>query len=268
MRFVSTTAALAASAIVASAGATTLSVTIENTFAPGGLSFSPFWIAAHDGSFDVYDSGVSAALFPGVEEIAELADTGPISTAFSNSSAGMNGGAQTTVVSDGGPPPFTPGESTTVSFDTVDPTTNRWFSYASMVVPSNDLFVANGDPLAIELFDAAGNFNGPVTIEIFGSEVLDAGTEVNDATNGGAFIQGVDIAGGETEDGVIRAFFSLSDADDYLDSLVGLTTPPGDQITSTFGRDTLIARITIVPAPAGVALFGAAGALAGVRRRR
>ncbi len=48
-----------------------------------------------------------------------------------------------------------------------------------MVIPSNDAFIANDDPLAHEVFDAAGNFTGPITLTVLCSCVLDAGTEDN-----------------------------------------------------------------------------------------
>jgi hypothetical protein len=52
-------------------------------------------------------------------------------------------------------------------------------TFASMVVPSNDAFIGNHDPWAIELFDAAGNFKGKQVITVPGSMVWDAGTELN-----------------------------------------------------------------------------------------
>ena len=48
-----------------------------------------------------------------------------------------------------------------------------------MVVPSNDAFVGNDDPLAIPLFDAFDNLIAQ-TIIVTGDQVWDAGTEVND----------------------------------------------------------------------------------------
>jgi len=243
-----------------------INVTIENVGAAGGFSFTPFWIAAHDGGFDVYDLGASApASFPFVENLAELGQTGPISTAFS---AAVPGGMQTTVANGVGAPVFSPGESTTVTFDVGDETSNRWFSYGSMVVPSNDLFVANGNPFAHEMFDAGGNFNGPLVIEIYGANVLDAGTEVNNAANGGAFLDGVDGMLGDDEGGTIEQFLGLPGASDYLNSIIGSTTADGGTITTGFASGDLLARITIVPSPStGVALF-APTLLAGVRRRR
>ncbi|MEL6816982.1 MAG: spondin domain-containing protein, partial [Cyanobacteria bacterium J06598_3] len=79
-----------------------------------------------------------------------------------------------------GQAPIAPG-ATVRSSITVDGSQDNaaYFSYASMVLPSNDFFVANGDPLEHRIFDDLGNFIG-AEFYILGNEVLDAGTEVND----------------------------------------------------------------------------------------
>lgn len=262
--------AVAASALAAgTAGAAEITVTIENTNPTGGFFFTPFWVAAHDGGFDTYDVGAFASGFPGLTEIAEGGDTGPLSSAFAASASGLAGGFQTTLTAVSGPgdaPVFSPGESASYRLDVGDPTVNRFFSYASMVIPSNDLFVANASPIGHELFDFAGNFNGPVTIEIYGSGVRDNGTEVNDAFGGAAFSAngGADVDEEET----IRVFFSTPADADYLDSFAGTFTATGDEITGAFGADDLIARITIVPAPGAIALLAGAGLVVPRRRRR
>lgn len=57
--------------------------------------------------------------------------------------------------------------------------TSRYLSYASMVIPSNDAFIANGNPAAIPVFNAMGQFVGGSFL-VLGSMIWDAGTEVND----------------------------------------------------------------------------------------
>ncbi len=267
-----TTLTAAALLSIMSAGALgdTVSVTIENTLASDGFSFTPFWISAHNGGFDSYDGGASAFNFPGLTEIAENGNTGPLSEAFTNSAAGAAGGTQATVASfafDGDAPVFSGGESTTFDLDVGDASTNRYFSYASMVVPSNDLFVANGGPTAHELFDAMGNFNGTTIIEIYGRDVNDNGTEFNSATNDAAFSANDGQSIPEFTN--IRGLFTDDSDADYLDSFLGSNTGNGGTIGSTFGADDLIARITItaVPAPSSaMALLG--GGLLVTRRRR
>ena len=61
----------------------------------------------------------------------------------------------------------------------LDPSVDRYFSYSSMIIPSNDAFIANGNPFAHKLFDENGNFVAEDFV-VAGAEVLDAGTEAND----------------------------------------------------------------------------------------
>ena len=271
MNKLATRSLLAALAITASAAsADVISVEIENTMNSDSFFFTPFWIGVHNGGFDSYNGGELSSNFPGLISLAEIGSTGPISDAFSASGAGLAGGAQTTataVAFDGDAPVFSPGESTIFNLDIGDPTINRYFSYASMVVPSNDLFVANGNPFAHMLFDAAGNFTGPIVIEIYGRDVNDNGTEFNSAANDAAFSMNDGQSLPETQ--LIRDLFTDPNDSDYLASFIGSGTANGATIGSAFGADDLIARITInaVPAPGSAALFGAIG-LMGMRRRR
>lgn len=256
--------------LATSASAESVSVTIENTMGAESFFLTPFWISAHNGGFDSYDSGAFASNFPGITQLAETGNTGPISNAFIASAAGIAGGAQSTVTAVafvGDAPVFSPGESVTFSLDVGDSSVNRYFSYASMVVPSNDLFIANGNAFAYELFDAMGNFNGTTVIEIYGRDVNDNGTETNSATNDAAF--STNDGQSLPEFGVIRDFFSDLDDSSYLDSFIGSTTANGATIGSAFGADDLIARITInqVPAPSGALAFTGTGVVM-IRRRR
>ncbi len=141
-----------------------------------------------------------------------------------------------------------------------------------MFVPSNDLFLGDDDPMAVALFDASGNFLGPQTINIFSSQVWDAGTEVNDITDGVAFIAGSDATLGTTEGGNISLFLDRPDAAAYLATILGQTTPVGYDISHVLTDGDLIATIQIqqVPEPGTLVLgaIGAAAMLVCVRRRR
>lgn len=233
-----------------------VSVEVTNNQPAGGFSFTPVWHAFHDGTFDMFDNGAAASAE--IEALAELGDASLLDAAFG---AGVSG----VLASPSGPPPFTPGQSNSTVLDVIDSTVNRYFSFASMIIPSNDLFIGNDDPMAIEVFDAGGNFLGPITLEVYGTGVWDAGTEVNDAADGPAFVVGQDATQGTDENSVIDVFFSLPDADDYMTALTGVETP-AYTLTDPLTRAELIATVTITPEPASV-LMVALGGLA-IRRRR
>ena len=146
-----------------------VTVTIENAAPNLGTSLTPFWVGFHNGGFDTYDRGAPAS--PGLERLAEDGNNNVISQEFANSGFGN---LDATI----GGAPIAPGTTVRQTFN-VDPAQGRYFNYASMLLPSNDTFVANGNPLVNEIFDANGNFIG-ADILISGSQALDAGTEVND----------------------------------------------------------------------------------------
>ena len=170
-----TTLAIGVTTVMAAdAMATTLRVTVDNLAPTNGNFLTPVWVGFHNGSFDIYDRGVSLNLFPGTEALVEDGNTEPLSARFA---ATVTDGVQGTLLGST-IPPIAPGESTSFTFD-VAPTKGQYFSYASMIIPSNDAFIANGNPLAHQIFDDAGNFIGADFV-VTGAEVLDGGTEVND----------------------------------------------------------------------------------------
>ena len=84
--------------------------------------------------------------------------------------------------------PIGPGQSASQNFVIDAMSANQYLSYVSMVVPSNDYFVANGDPIA---HDLATLHNAPIGTSIsfnigLPQTVNDAGTEVNFANIFGA----------------------------------------------------------------------------------
>ena len=172
---IATTLALgAATGLAADAMAATLRVTVDNLSPTNGNFLTPVWVGFHDGSFDIYDRGASLDLFPGTEALAEDGNNQPLSDRFA---ATVTEGVQETLF---GPniPPLASGESTSFTFE-VDSTSNQYFSYASMVIPSNDAFIANGNPFAHEIFNDDGDFIGADFV-VLGSDLLDGGTEIND----------------------------------------------------------------------------------------
>lgn len=156
-------------------------VTVENGQPSRGIFLTPVWIGIHDGSFDSYDGGQVASVPLGGDEIERLAEDGnnaPITATFDQ----VTGGAPQFEALAGPGGPLAPGDRASVTLN-VDPAVDRYFSYASMIIPSNDFFTANGNPLAHELFDANGDFVGEDFV-VSGDETNDAGTEVNDEVAG------------------------------------------------------------------------------------
>ncbi|NEO32726.1 MAG: calcium-binding protein [Symploca sp. SIO3C6] len=124
-----------------------------------------------------------------------------------------------------------------------------------MVIPSNDAFLAvPDDPQADPIFDAEGNFIGPVVIERFGSDVFDAGTEVNNEL-GVAFLNQTALDEGTPENGVVTAHpgFNGSEAnpDGTPVNILGSTTAAGTIVDPVIGDFTVdngnvpLLRITI-----------------------
>ena len=146
-------------------------VTIENLAPEDGTFLTPVWVGFQDGGFDTYDSGAPLTL--GGERLAEDGNVMVLSEEFLDSGAGVVGGA----VGDG---PIAPGQTVMETFilDSNDER-SRFLDYFAMVIPSNDAFIANGNPEAHEIFDEDGNFIGADFL-VLGNEVNDGGTEVND----------------------------------------------------------------------------------------
>ena len=181
---------------------TKLTIEIENLAPNKGTLLTPVWFGFHNGMFDTYDRGRPASL--GVERIAEDGNVSVIGAEFLQSGFGTVAGAVTGP--SGTPGPIDPGEtgSFTVTLDASNPN-SRYFNYASMILPSNDFFIANGNERAHEIFDAKGNFIG-ADFTVLGSQVLDAGTEVNDEIPANTAFFGQSVPNtGTVENGVVRA---------------------------------------------------------------
>ncbi|MGI9393261.1 MAG: spondin domain-containing protein [Boseongicola sp.] len=168
-------ASILLSCVMASAAAAAaIEVTITNEQDADGLFLTPLLSIFHDGTYDTFDAGGSASI--GVETIAETGNAMP------ESDAAMLAGATTGVITSPGgfpgAPVIDPGETASMTFD-LDPNNDRFFSYLSMVIPSNDLFIGNENSMAYEVFDIAGAFTNLGAIQIFTTDIWDAGTEEN-----------------------------------------------------------------------------------------
>lgn len=156
---------------VGTVNATTVKVTITNLAPENGVYIMPAWVGFHNGTFDTYDLGSAASVW--IERAAEDGNNSELHNLFVSSGLGAADGTV-------GMGPAAPGvvKSATFTLNRLNPD-NRYFSFIQMLIPSNDGFWGNADPLAYQVFDAAGHFMAK-NILVLGSNVLDAGTEVND----------------------------------------------------------------------------------------
>jgi hypothetical protein len=237
-----------------------VAIDVTNLAPAGGVALSPFFIGAHNGSFDPFNAGAAAGL--GIETVAELGDVAPLTAEFTASQPAGVSGVVTATSGGFGPGIFLPGGSGSIVLD-LDPAIHRYLTYASMVVPSNDYFVGNDSPTSIELFDAMGNFTAS-SVVVTANQIWNAGTEIDNVAGGPAFVVGQDAMTGMPEGGLVSL-------DDNLSIFSGAATPAGYTFNSLPTGNAQIARLSlsVVPEPAGIvlALVGALAACLVVRRR-
>lgn len=235
----------------ASVEASSIKLTIENVNPADGLWFTPVFVGFHDGSFDTFDAGSAASA--SIEALAERGDT----SGLMGDIASVSGAIGHTLVQDTtamGPPGvlFSPGSSNSFTFE-LDSTANRYFSFGSMLLPSNDAFFGNDDAMAYELFDSSGNFNTGFEINIFGGDIWDAGTEENDGM--GAPFSMIGGTSTDTIGGVVGSHPGL-------DNFVGTNLATGNQLGTAFSSSTALVRISAQKVPDATPFIGAIGGLA------
>ncbi|MEM9247189.1 MAG: spondin domain-containing protein [Pseudomonadota bacterium] len=200
---------------------TDLRISVRNTSDTGGTFLTPFYFGFHDEGFDLFNVGEEAS--PGLEALAEDGDFGALAGERSAASPDSQG-----LVVAGEAGPIATQEFTSNRI-TVDGTVNNLASFGAMILPSNDAFV--GTSTALTLFDDAGMFTGAQTVVLEGSNVYDAGTEVNTELDA-AFINQTAPDTGVDENGVIRLHPGFNGSEGNPDG-------EGDQIilggTNAFG---------------------------------
>lgn len=255
-------ASLLAISAAGTAHAAQVKVTITNNSPTGGVAITPVWAGFHDGSFDSYDGGTAAS--GALERIAEDGNPAHISTVFSGTLVPTGSTVANRVQGVIGSAPITAGTSVTETFDLSGDMDNVYFSYVSMVLPSNDYFIANGNPLAHSLHDLFANGNS-ISFNIgTPGTVNDAGTEVNDFTTsaGNGLFAGLPPMQsgpntGADENGLITNVANPFGS--FLNTPAGFDLSAFDfNSSSLYPNGIATVTLTSVPVPAAAWLMGSA----------
>lgn len=241
------------------AQAATIEISITNEQGSAGAFLTPLLSVFHDGSYDAFNAGEAASA--GVEAIAE---EGNVAVERNGNAAAYTNAVLANPAGFGGAPVIDPGETATIRID-LDPATDVFFSFLSMIIPSNDAFIGNDNATAYRLFDAAGSFTDLAPIEIVASNIYNAGTETDDGL-GAAF-----SANGGTssdENGVIGGIdLSYLEGTPTVAGTVFSDIPTGNDLVATITFTQINPAPAPVPLPAGLPLLAGALGLLGLRKR-
>lgn len=229
-----------------------ITATVQSLVPSNSVAFAPLRLGFNSGTFDAFDIGSAATA-----AIRTLAESGSGADWFPAFNA-----ADPTAVTGTVGGVLLPGMSASNSF-TVDTDTNPYFTFAAMVVPSNDFFIGNDSPTAYKLFDNSGNLSIS-TITIKARDIWDAGSEVFDPA-AAAFVGDASLR--TDQNSVVAKNFA------EFAAYNGLTTAAGYTFDSQLTADSEVYRIsfaaTPVPVPAALPMFaGALGCLGVLARRR
>ena len=225
----------------------TMRLRIENVAPPdfypadastgGELWLTPGVYAVHTGGYPIVSDGEAASV--GLEALAEagrptgfegqsglvdeVSDTGGVTAAETYAANATVADPNDPAGEAPGAPPIAPGGAFEVTFE-IEPV--RWLSIASMVVPSNDVFVAPARWIPIWPADAA-----PLDTDLTDKLALwDAGTEPNGEPGFGPDQPPTQTAAdqGADEDGVVRQLSAVDDGHDYpaVADIVQVTISP------------------------------------------
>ena len=239
---------------LAQAAQVQVTVNVENLAPATSVTVAPLQVGFHSGVYDAFDIGAVAS--PEIQLVAETGSGALWSPAFVAADP-------TAVVGTVLPGPLTPGATASTTF-LVDTTQNPFFSFAAMVVPSNDFFIGNDNPTAYRLFDGAGNLQiSSITLQ--SRDIWDAGTEVFDPASA-AFVLVGNAALHTDQNSVVATNFG------EFFAYNGLATAAGYTFDAQLGANTDIYRIsfdvTPVPEPETYAMMLAGLGILGLAARR
>jgi hypothetical protein len=233
----------------------TVTVTVTNLAAANSISFAPTHLGFHSGAFDAFNIGESSA--PGIVSVAEGGAGGQWQADFAAADPTATRGTIGMAL--------LPGQSRSQSF-IVNAGLNRFFTFASMVIPSNDFFIGNDNAMQYRMFDDAGNLLIS-SITQRARQIWDGGSEAFSIA-GAAFLVNGDNDLRTPQNGVVSFNFS------ELMGFNGETTAAGYVFDSGLTADQEIYRIdfsssvNVVPEPSSVILMASGLMMLGVAVRR
>jgi hypothetical protein len=238
-------------------------VTVENLAPANSVSLAPFRFGFGNGTFDSFDNNQPAFLLgaPDISQapIVTIAEGGSGSTWFPAFQAAEPNADLNSLFGPGGP--FLPGDTSSEVFE-ID-SSNRFFTFGTMVVPSNDHFLGNANPMAFEVLDTNGNLL-LTSITEDASRIWDAGSETENPANAAFLVGGIND---QRENENLPVMFNFAD----LSAFNGLTTAAGYVFDSSLlSANTPVLRISFeqVPEPSSWLMIGASLVSMAGRRSR